>query len=152
MICHLCLVGIEVDDGVVAGHKDTDGQLCPASGEAVWTWDEAATRAAVAGRSGGICEVCCARRATDMHHRVPRSLRGRWTPANILHICRQCHTWLTDDPKGQRAARERGLSLNRTEDPEKIPVKRLTGELNFLSNDLVGRKISGKSRLGRTRR
>ena len=98
-------------------------------------WNESDTRAAVAGRSGGICEGCCAARACDMHHRVPRSLGGKWIPANILHLCRPCHNRVTET-KYIKEAEARGLSLRSYEDPENIPVQRLTGETTYLSNDV----------------
>ena len=56
------------------------------SGQPPFTWDEKSTRQAVSNRSGGYCEYCGAR-ATNMHHRINRSHGGRWSPANILHLC-----------------------------------------------------------------
>ncbi|WP_282580680.1 HNH endonuclease [Microbacterium aurugineum] len=44
-------------------------------------------RDAVQERSGGICEGCGIRRATDMHHRKYRSRGGKHTPSNLVHLC-----------------------------------------------------------------
>ncbi len=57
---------------------------------------EAQARRLVAERSGGICEICSAARATDWHHRKNRSQGGGWHAANGLHLCRPCHRTVTD--------------------------------------------------------
>lgn len=135
MICQLCLASPEVRDGVMVRHDRAHGRLCPMSGEPPFVWDEVATRAAVKGRSGEVCEACCRQRATDMHHRIPRSLGGGWHPANILHVCRGCHDWL-EEGKHRAEARGRGLLLRSADDPAKVPVTRLTGVTLFLSDDI----------------
>ena len=40
-------------------------------------------------RSGGICEICGQRRATEIHHLVGR--RRKAHPENLLHLCYSCH-------------------------------------------------------------
>lgn len=98
----------------------------------IYAWDEANTREAAKGRSGGICEFCSSARATDMHHRISRGVGGKWSPANILHICRACHS-----DANRPEAYESGLSLRRHEDPEAVRVHRKTGETVFLSDDVT---------------
>lgn len=144
LICHVCLGDITLTArGVVAEHVD-GGHLCPMSGELPYKWNEPDTRQAVAGRSGRICESCAAARGTEMHHRKSRGVGGDWSPANIVHLCHECHHWVTNHPEEAYAC---GLSVRSTDDPEKIPVLRRTPEGFFLSNDILpppGRKISGK--------
>lgn len=45
------------------------------------------TREAVKARSGGICEGCGRRRASDIHHRRYRSRGGGHELSNLLHLC-----------------------------------------------------------------
>lgn len=138
MRCHYCLESADVTDGVVAKHRDHFGRVCAMTGQPPFVWDETAIREAIPNRSGGICECCCKQRATDMHHRKNRSVGGEWTPANILYICRICHSWITREGSGPNsAAIKRGLAVRRSDNPERIPVQRLTGEVVFLSDDLV---------------
>lgn len=99
-------------------------------------WGESDTRPAVEGRSGGICEACGAARATDKHHRIPRSLGGGWHPSNILDLCRICHDWL-EEGKNRGEARSKGLLLNSTDDPRAVPITRFTGITTFLSDDIT---------------
>ncbi len=150
-ICHVCLGSMTVEGGLVSKHRDSKGRRCPMSEQPPYVWDEIGTRETVPGRSGGICEICARRPATDMHHRVPRSLGGKWTPANILHVCRECHTWITDDPQGQQVAVKNGLSLRSHDNPERIPVQRLTGETLFLSDQLLPPRKAGTRRPRRKR-
>jgi hypothetical protein len=42
-------------------------------------------------RSGGVCELCGAARATDYSHRQPRRKGIDWCPCDALHLCRDCH-------------------------------------------------------------
>ena len=103
-----------------------------------------ATRETVKSRSDGICECCCGagrpggdpsawHGATDMHHRVSAGVGGKWRPANILHLCRDCHMWITDHPK---ESYQLGLMVHSTNDPENVLVHRLTGDAVFLSDHL----------------
>jgi hypothetical protein len=50
-----------------------------------------ANREIIRERSGGQCELCRSRDATNMHHRRPRGMGGTkrdiHTPAWILHVC-----------------------------------------------------------------
>lgn len=43
--------------------------------------------AAVKERSGGVCEGCGVRPATDVHHRRYRSRGGGHEVSNLLHLC-----------------------------------------------------------------
>ena len=47
----------------------------------------AKNRAIVATRSGGVCEGCGLRRATDVHHRQYRSRGGTHAVSNLLALC-----------------------------------------------------------------
>jgi hypothetical protein len=59
----------------------------------------AATRQAVAARSGGRCEECGDAPATEMHHVTYQTwmsgelldMFGRETPSDLRHLCHQCH-------------------------------------------------------------
>jgi hypothetical protein len=133
MPCPVCLGCTEVVHGVVMEHQDGVGGICPMSGEPAPLWDEGSTRQAVRGRSGGICEYCSRQRATDMHHRISVGIGGWWSPAQILHVCRGCHMWITDHPG---FAVRRGLSLPHEASPAHVPVKKLDGTYLVLTNDL----------------
>lgn len=121
-LCPVCDANIPVyADGRVGRHKDGVGNECPMGGKQAPPWDERSTRPAVSGRSGGICEYCRKRRATDKHHRVSRGVGGPWNPANILDLCRHCHREATEHPDW---AKPLGLIVKRGEDPETVPVIR----------------------------
>ncbi|QGJ92060.1 hypothetical protein SEA_KEELAN_96 [Gordonia phage Keelan] len=62
-----------------------------------WTGSESSCRTIVSKRSRGLCEKC-GRVATDMHHRKNRSQGGKWNPANVIHLCRECHAHMTTHP------------------------------------------------------
>lgn len=81
--------------------------------------NESRCRRIVRSRSGGACEICGVE-AVQMHHRRNRSQGGRWTPANILHVCVQCHDTIGRNPNW---ARDRGYTIQGTEEtPELVPV------------------------------
>lgn len=71
-------------------------------------------RLLVNARSGGWCEACWVLRpgleplpASDLHEILTRARGGSITdPANLLHVCRPCHDWITANP---RPAAELGL-------------------------------------------
>lgn len=46
---------------------------------------------AIYSRSGGICEYCHSKKATDIHHVVSKARFGRNNFTNGIHICRDCH-------------------------------------------------------------
>lgn len=55
-----------------------------------------ATRRILRERSGGVCEVCGAARATEASHRRPRGMGGtslthRHGPAWVIDACHDCH-------------------------------------------------------------
>jgi hypothetical protein len=161
LLCYECLGDIEIIDGVVSKHRNSIGGWCWMSGEAPFVWDEIATRATVPSRSNGICETCCRQPATEMHHRISRGTGGKWSPANILHLCHLCHDWITRTNNYKEAARF-GLVVPSTADPEKIPVRRLTfddnhvavvriGEALLLSDNLLPPRGRRKQRKGKKR-
>lgn len=93
------------------------------SSRAAPTWDEATTRAAVQGRSQGICEMRCGNLAAEMHHRKGRGVGGRWHPANIIHICAPCHRRCTSPAGTEREWAEYvGLVVHGYEDPALVPI------------------------------
>lgn len=140
MMCQVCLGDVVVADGVVGAHEIVVAgrrrSWCPMSGKPPFVWDERCTRAAVAGRSGGRCEYC-GHKATNMHHRRNASQGGRWSPANILHLCGSgttgCHGFFTARPE---MAHELGVTLRFGEDPEQIPV-RTPSDLLWLTDDIA---------------
>lgn len=80
---------------------------------------ERRARRIVAARSGGWCEACDRRVAAEWHHRVNRSQGGRWCPANGLHLCSPCHTWVSHHPVSAMA---RGWHLDPCENPARARV------------------------------
>lgn len=120
-------------------HTDGWGRTCYMSHRSAPPWDEPTTRAAVYGRSMGVCEYCQAERATDMHHRLARSLGGKWHPANIVHLCRGCHARCTSPAGEQRQwARHVGLLLESWEVPADTPVHQGTGGFLWCSDNVTG--------------
>lgn len=62
-------------------------------------------RLLVSARSGGWCEACPRlgnddpHPASDLHELLTRARGGSIVdPANIVHVCRTCHTWITEHP------------------------------------------------------
>ena len=86
-------------------------------------WAEAVGRAAVAARSGGVCETCGNHPGVHWHHRVLRSQGGTWNPANGLWVCALSHNWIHDNPS---AARKLGWLLDGGDDPQVGPVYLVT--------------------------
>lgn len=87
-------------------------------------------RVRLAARSEGRCEVelyGCRGRATDAHHRITTKAGGRHGEAadahhvlsNLLHLCRPCHSWITDHPAESYAG---GFSLREGDKPTQQPV------------------------------
>lgn len=65
---------------------------------------------AVKERSGGLCERCYSARATEIHHRRPRSQAGADSMVNLAHMCRDCHGWAHNNVQ---AAYEAGWLISR---------------------------------------
>lgn len=141
MLCPVCLAKVRNNDGATSMHKLSTGLPCPMSGQPYWEWDEPSTRLAVHGRSGEICENCRQRRASEMHHRISRGVGGRWSPANILHLCMECHGWVTHNPTKAKAL---GLSVDRADDPERIEVQPIIGAAFYLSDDVSPPRRKGR--------
>lgn len=140
-LCPVCLAQIQATvDGrrvlpTVQAHEDGIGKICPMSGQPLPEWAERSTRVAVKGRSGGICEHCLMQRATDMHHRLSVGAGGKWHPANILHLCRFCHSRFTDDPE---MAYQLGISIRgKAQDPNGVPVLRANGEMFYVTDEVA---------------
>lgn len=102
-----------------------------------------ATAAALAVRSGGICEICHRHPATDKHHRQYRSRGGLHTIENLLHICGPgnvfgCH----GDAHGPNPLE--GVSISRWErrTPDQIPFVDANGDPWTLTTDGKRERIS----------
>ena len=135
VLCPVCLMPADTDRfGVVLPHPDSAGVECVMTGKLGPSWDETSTRPAVEGRSGGICEYCSAHLAKDMHHRKSAGVGGQWHPANIIHICRGCHRFITEHPNW---AWKLGLIVKSTEDPAQRPVTREDGTMFQPSDDVA---------------
>jgi hypothetical protein len=80
---------------------------------------ERIARRIVRRRSGGWCEVCDRRRATEWHHRINRSQGGEWRASNGLDTCSACHLHITTNP---HAARQQGWHLYPGEHPAAMRV------------------------------
>jgi hypothetical protein len=80
---------------------------------------EALARKLVYARSRGYCEMCGLWGATDWHHRMDRSVGGKWLAVNGLHLDRRCHAWITDEAT---LARPWGWAVESWYDPAKVPV------------------------------
>lgn len=138
-LCPVCLGQIFATGGTelptVKVHEDGVGKICPMSGQPMPEWAERNTRASVKGRSSGICEHCQMQRATDMHHRLSVGTGGKWHPANVLHLCRLCHSMFTDH---MEMAYQMGISIRgRAQDPNKVPVMRANGEIFYVSDEVA---------------
>ncbi|GAA3009264.1 HNH endonuclease [Microbacterium aurantiacum] len=79
----------------------------------------AEARPVVHDRSRGMCERCCARRATDVHHRQLRR-HGDHQPANLVDLCRECHEWAHKHPA---EARESGFIVSGRIDPRSVTLQ-----------------------------
>lgn len=55
----------------------------------------------------------------ELHHRVNRSQQGKHVPANLVHLCSPCHSWVTVHPE---AAHSEGWHVKPWEDEHTIPV------------------------------
>lgn len=75
-------------------------------------------RRTVRARDKGKCRVC-GRPAQHMHHLERRSLGGKWTPRNVVHLCRICHQF------------EHAALLHISGDPERRIQVTSTGEASL---------------------
>jgi hypothetical protein len=82
--------------------------------------NETKCRAVVKARSEGRCEMC-GQPGVQMHHRQNRSQGGRWEPSNILHLCVECHGFVTTEPT---ISQRMGWTVRRISDPALILVWR----------------------------
>lgn len=84
---------------------------------------ERQARRLVRERSGGICEVCSAARATNFQHRKGRSQGGRWTASNGLDVCGSgttgCHGYIHAHPD---EACVKGWTVKSWDDERAVPV------------------------------
>lgn len=100
------------------------------------TGPSAGTRNAVADRSSGRCERCARLRASEVHHRLGRRMGGTRSAdihklANLMHLCSQCHRWITENPKSAYAS---GWCVRSHLDPAEVAVF-YRGQWVFLTDD-----------------
>ncbi len=85
-------------------------------------------------RSEAACEVCGNQPGQSVHHRKNRSQGGRWTPANLLHVCgdgtRGCHGWIGANPA---ESYRNGWLVRGTGEPSAIPAL-YRGRLSLLDD------------------
>lgn len=85
--------------------------------------NEKLARAIVSERSGGLCERCGLRPATNVHHRKNRSQGGTWSPDNLLHLdgsgTTGCHGWIGANVK---LSYDHGWLVKSFQDPASVPV------------------------------
>ncbi len=91
-----------------------------------------AAKDAIKKRSGGLCEGCRKREATEYHHRKFKSRGGIGTVANGLHLCgwgnhTGCHG------KAHSAEPPSGWALHSWDDPLLVPVELHAGTF-YLDN------------------
>lgn len=136
MMCPVCLKDVGTHSGgITMQHTDTASKICKMSGKPMFEWDEASTRDVVNNRSNGICEYCRRRRATDCHHRISVGVGGKWTPANILHMCRQDHSYFTDHPEEAYPLGVMVKSHDERGEPHEIVVIQADGGGLWLTDD-----------------
>jgi len=86
---------------------------------------------AIEERSGGVCEGCRKRPATDKHHRKYKSRGGKDELINALHLCGGANGLPGGNHSGchgiahSKRGHELGWSVNSWDDPAEIPVQRL---------------------------
>jgi len=101
-----------------------------------YEWNETLTRQAIkSGRSMGLCEWHGDHPATDMHHRRNASQGGKWHPANIIHICREVHREITENPEWAHSV---GLTLWAGEEPSEVPIQ-LGSFHMYLTDQLIAK-------------
>lgn len=76
------------------------------------------SRPTVHTRSGGMCERCGTQRATDVHHRQLRR-HGDHEPANLVDLCRACHSWAHGNVAEAMTA---GFIVHSTSNPREIAL------------------------------
>jgi hypothetical protein len=95
-------------------------------------------RELVYARSLGMCEIQldgCTQLASDWHHRQNRSQLGKWTASNGLHLCRHCHSKVTDTQGNRRFYEQRGWIVRSGVDPAEVPVVLWPCGLVYLQDD-----------------
>lgn len=89
---------------------------------------EKEARRLVRERSGGICEICGAARATNYQHRQNRSQAGAWSASNGLDVCGSGttgdHGYIHAHPA---ESYERGWSVHSWDNPAEVPVQTALG-------------------------
>jgi len=88
----------------------------------------------VRARSGGTCEGCGRREATEMHHRKYRARGGQHAASNLLHLCgwgnhTGCHGLAHSE-----AGRQLGWSVNSWADPAATPIEHAVHGLVLLDD------------------
>jgi hypothetical protein len=89
----------------------------------------------VRARSGGACEGCHAREASEMHHRRFRSRGGQHTAANLLHLCGWGNHTGCHGIAHSQAGHDKGWSVNSWADPAATPIEHAVHGLVLLDDD-----------------
>jgi len=82
-----------------------------------------AVRRAVEARSGGVCEGCGKRRATEKHHRLYRSRGGLHVVENLLDLCGWGNHTGDHGVAHTKTGEDRGWSIRSGGDPLVVPVQ-----------------------------
>jgi hypothetical protein len=78
-------------------------------------------------RSGGVCEYCGVRPATEAHHRLGRKAGGTKRPwinklSNLVHLDRFCHARITNTNGHRAEYEESGFLLREALKPDATPL------------------------------
>ena len=88
----------------------------------------------VRARSGGTCEGCCRREATEMHHRKYRARGGQHTAANLLHLCGWGNHTGCHGEAHTAAGQDKGWSVASWADPAATPIEHAVHGLVLLDD------------------
>jgi len=103
----------------------------------------ASVRRAVEMRSGGVCEGCGMRPATEKHHRLFRSRGGPHTISNLLDLCGWGNHTGCHGVAHTRVGEERGWSIRSGGDPLLVPVEHALFGLVLLTAEGGWEPVSG---------
>jgi 5-methylcytosine-specific restriction enzyme A len=94
-----------------------NGHLCPVKVMNKWK----TVRKQILTRDDWKC-VKCSGAANDVHHRKLKGMGGSKlldTPANLISLCRTCHSWVHANPN---ESYKLGYMVHSWDDPENIPI------------------------------
>lgn len=98
-----------------------------------WSWEEWETAGQIlAIRCRGGCEKCGTTFGPFERHHRKRRRDGGDRFSNIVLLCRNCHTWVTEHPAESRRA---GWMVSVSRDPAVVPFLRVGNEWVLLDDD-----------------